>query len=252
MQRTLPSHDQSTAIIHPSESSFDLPARLVQRSRFDWTTALGFLALAPLKGRNSHVDASLAQFTSKCATIIGLVSCQRFGPSARTTSLLWYSDRLQRLIGQHDFMRLSAVQMQTNRQARAIYHQHHFAALADLGFAYSGAPLFAGTKLPSRKACAHSSFPWASSRLNKARQMFSQVPSCDQRLNRRQQVVDEPYSAGRSCQAQPVLRMYRMPLSVRRSSARGRPGPGLRLGISGSITAHCSLVRSCLLPMPGV
>jgi hypothetical protein len=26
----------------------------------------------------------------------------------------------------------------------------------------------------------------------------------------------------------------------------------LRLGISGSITAHCSSVRSCLLPMPSV
>jgi hypothetical protein len=26
----------------------------------------------------------------------------------------------------------------------------------------------------------------------------------------------------------------------------------LRLGISGSMTAHCSSVRSCLLPMPRV
>jgi hypothetical protein len=87
---------------------------------------------------------------------------------------------------------------------------------------------------------------------NRARQINSQVPSSDHWLNRRQQVVDDPYSAGISCHAQPVLRMYRMPFSVRRSSARGRPGPGLRLGISGSITAHCSSVRSCLLPMPGV
>jgi len=252
MQRTLPTHDQSTAIVHPGESSLNLPARLVQCPCLDRTTSLRFLAFAPLKGRDRHLDASFTQLSSKSATIVSLISCQRFGSSARTTAFLWHSDRLQRLIGQGDLMRLSTVQVQTNRQAIPIYHQHHFAALANFGLAYSGAPLFAGTKLPSRKACAHSSFPCASSLLNKARQISSQVPSSDHWLNRRQQVVDEPYSAGISCQAQPVFRMYSMPLRVRRSSARGRPGPGFRLGISGSRTAHCSSVSSCLLPMPRV
>jgi hypothetical protein len=249
MQRTFPTHDQSTAIVYPGESSLNLPAKLVQRSRLDRTTTLRLLALAPLKGRNRHLDASFTQFSSKSATTIRLISRQRFGSSARTTAFLWHSDRLQRLISQRNFMRLSAVLVQTNRQTMTTYHQHHFAAFSDLGLAYSGAPPFAGTKLPSRKACTHSSFPWASSLLNKARRMSSQVSSSDHWLNRRQQVVYEPYSAGISCQAQPIFKMYRMPLSVRRSSARGRPGPGLRLGISGSMTAHCSSVSSCLLPM---
>jgi len=252
MQRTLPTHDQSAAIVHPSERSLNLPARLVQGPYLEGTTPLRFLALAALKGRDRHLDASLTQRGSKSATVVCLISRQSRGPSARTTACLWYSDRLQRLSRQGDLMRLSTVQMRTNRQAIPIDHQHHFTALANLGLAYSGAPLFAGTKLPSKKACAHSSFPWASSWLNKVRQISSQVPSSDHWLNRRQQVVDEPYSAGRSCHAQPVLRMYRMPLRVRRSSARGRPGPGLRLGISGVMTAHCSSFRSCLLPMPSV
>ena len=249
MQRTLPAHDQSPAIVHPGKRPLDFPAGFVQVTHLDRATTFGFLALAPLKGRNSCSDASLTQFNSKSATIVSLVSCQRLGSSARPTTFLWHSDGLQRLVGQRDFMRLSAVQVQTNWQTVTLDHQHHFATLANFGLAYSGAPLFAGTKLPSRKACAHSSFPWASSSLNNARQMSSQVPSSDHWLNRRQHVVDEPYSAGKSCHAQPVLRMYKMPLSVRRSSARGRPGPGLRWGISDAITAHCSSVRSCLLPM---
>lgn len=249
MQRTLPTHNQSTAIVHPGEGSFHLPTRFVHRSRLDGATTLWFLAFATLKGRDGGTNASIAQLGSKSTTIVCSVRRQRLGSSARTASFLRHPDCLQRLIRQRNFVRLSAVQVQTNRQSMAFYHQHHLATFANLGFAYSGAPLFAGTKLPSRKACAHSSFPWASSSLNNARQMSSQVPSSDHWLNRRQQVVDEPYSDGISAQAQPVLRIYRMPLSVRRSSARGRPGPGLRLGTNGSMTAHCSSVRSCLLPM---
>lgn len=249
MQRTLPAHDQPAAIVHPGERPLHYPAGLVQLSRLDRTSTFWFLPLTPLKGRNSRFDASPAQFTSKSTTIVGLVSRQRLRPGAWATLFLGHTNGLQRRIRQGDFMWLSAVQMQTNGQTMAIYHQHHLAALANFGLAYSGAPLFAGTKLPSRKACAHSSLPWASNLPSSVRQMSSQVPSSDHWLSRRQQVVDEPYSAGMSCHAQPVLRTYRMPLSVRRSSALGRPGPDFCLGISGSITAHCSSVRSCLLPM---
>lgn len=249
MQRVLPTHDQPAAFVHPGKRSLHFPAGLIQLSRLDRTSTFRFLPLASLKGRNSRLDASVAQFSSKSATIVSLVSRQSLGASARATSFLRHTNGLQRLIRQGDFMRLSAIQVQTNGQPMAIDHQHHLTALANFGLAYSGAPLFAGTKLPSRKACAHSNLPWASSLPSSVRQMSSQVPSTDHWLSRRQQVVDEPYSAGISCHAQPGLRMYMMPLSVRRSSALGRPGPDFCLGISGSITAHCSLIRSCLLPM---
>jgi len=46
---------------------------------------------------------------------------------------------LQRQIRKHVFMRLGAIQMQTNGQAITIHDQHHFAALADFGIAYSRA-----------------------------------------------------------------------------------------------------------------
>src|SRR3990170_3131344 len=110
---------------------------------------------------------------------------RRFGASAKTAMFLWHQDRLQRLIGQHDFMWFGAVQVQTNRKAIAIYYQHHLADIANFGLTCSGAPLYAGTKLPSRKACANSSFPWASSLLNKNHQMSSQVLSSDHGLSHR-------------------------------------------------------------------
>jgi hypothetical protein len=87
-------------------------------------------------------------------------------------------------------MWLRAVDMH-NRQTVTIGHHHHLATLAHLGLAYSIAPFLAGTKLPSRKACAHSSFCWASNWLRKARQIRSHVPSWDHSFSRRQQVVSD-------------------------------------------------------------
>src|SRR5690606_11268081 len=124
---------------------------------------------------------------------------------------------------QRQFVRLGTVHMQSNGQAAAIDHHHHFRAFTDLRLAYSIAPFLAGTTLPSKMACAHSSFPSVSSWLRKVRQIRSHVPSSDHSFNRRQQVLSEPYSRGRSSQAHPVFSTYRMPFKVRRSSLRGRP-----------------------------
>lgn len=52
------------------------------------------------------------------------------------------------------------------------------AAFANFGLAYAGASIFAGMKLLSRKACAHSIVP-------RIRQMSSQVPSSNHWLSRR-------------------------------------------------------------------
>jgi hypothetical protein len=65
--------------------------------------------------------------------------------------------------------------MQADGQPVAIHHCHDFRAFADLHLAYAIAPFLAGTKLPSRKACAHASLPWASSWLRQVRQIRSHV-----------------------------------------------------------------------------
>jgi hypothetical protein len=144
-------------------------------------------------------------------------------------------------------MRLGTVHMQANRQPVTVSHHHHFGAFDHLGLAYSRPPFLAGTKLPSRNACAHSILLWASNSPSRVRQIRSQVSLALHSLRRRQHVVGEPYSRGMSSQAQPVLSTCKMPLRLLRSSARGRPRLVCFLGMSGSITVHCSSVSSCLL-----
>jgi len=216
-------YHQVTTVIHPAETAFDFPALAIRGAGSERATALRVLTRTPLESGNGRFDAPPAQGATKGSAIIGFVGDQLFGASFRASAFLRYADSPQGHLGQCALMRLGTSDMQTDGQAVTIGHHHHLAALADLGRAYSIAPFLAGTKLPSRKACAHSSFVCASSLLRKARQMRSHVPSWDHSFNRRQHVVSDPYSGGKSSQAQPVLSTYRMPLRVCRSSFRGRP-----------------------------
>ena len=122
-------------------------------------------------------------------------------------------------------------------------------SIARIGFANAKTPFLAGTKYPSRHASAHSLLPWASNRLNNARQIRSHVPCLDQAQKRHQQVAGEPSPCCTSSRVYPVFNRQRMPLSVVRSSLRFRPGPDRCFGIKGSITAQGSAVASYrLLP----
>ncbi len=185
---------------------------------------------------------------TKASAIIGFVCHQFFRSRLGTATFARNRGGLQRWFGQCQFMRLGTVYIQANGQATAaIDYRHHFRAFADLRLACSIAPFLAGAKLPSRRACAHSSLPAASRWLREVRQIRSHVPSSDHAFNRRQHVLSEPYSRGRSSQVQPVFSTYKTPFNDRRSSLWGRPCFACLLGMSGSITAHCSSVKSCLL-----
>ena len=250
MQMTVITHHQATAVVHPAETAFNFPTLTVARSRADGATPLWLFALATLKGGNGRLDAAPTQLAPKICAVIGFVSHQFLRSCLRTSAFARNANRLQRRLSQREFMGLGTVHMQADRQTAAIDHRHHFRAFADLRLAYSIAPFLAGTKLPSKKACAHSSFPSASNWLRKARQIRSHLPSSDHSFNRRQQVLSEPYSPGRSSQAQPVFSTYRIPFKVRRLSLRGRPRFACFFGMSGSSTAHCSSLKSCLLIPP--
>ncbi len=76
--------------------------------------------------------------------------------------------------------------------------------------------------------------------------MRSQTPSTCQRFSRRWAVASSPSAGGRSAQAQPVRKTYKIASRVRRSSARGRP---VRAGggRSGQSLAHWASVSSALM-----
>lgn len=247
MQVTIIAHDQTTAIIHPTEATLDFPALTVACSGTQRTTALRLLAFAPFKGGDRRLDTTTTQLAPKVRTIIGFVSHQFLWTGLGTPAFARNRDGLQRRFRQREFMGLGTGHMQANRQTAALDDRHDLRAFANLGLAYAIAPFLAGTKLPSKKACVHSSFRSASSWPRKVRQIRSHVPSSDHSFSRRQQVLSEPYSRGKSSHAHPVFSTYRMPFNVWRSSLRGRPRLLVFFGMSGSITAHCSSVRSCLL-----
>jgi len=254
VQMTLITNNQPAVVVHPPEAPLHFPPASVRGSHLDGTASLGFDALAPLESRDSRLDTPLSQLLAKLFAVISFICYQLLWSGLGSASLTrWrgHSNALQGGICQLQFVRLSRVYMQADGQPVPIYHNHHLGAFAHLGLAYSRPPFLAGTKLPSKNACAHSILLWASNLLNRVRHIFSQVCSSllDHSCKRRQQVVEEPYSPGISAQAQPVLSTYSIPLRVRRSSARGLPLLDCFFGTSGSITAHCASVSSCRLVM---
>jgi hypothetical protein len=107
----------------------------------------------------------------------------------------------------------------------------------------------AGTKLPSRNAWLQSSLPRWSSVPRNANQMRSHTPCSCHSWSRRWQVERLPYFGGKSFQRAPERSIQRMPLRVRRSSARGLPRP-LCAGSNGSISAHWSSRSSSPMAQP--
>ena len=249
-QGTFVPHDQPPAVIHPGKAALAFPALAVPRSSGQGATPLRALPSACHR-RNGGLDASPAQITAEGLAVLRLVGHQLLGPRTRPPAPPGHLYHGQRGLGQLTLMRLGTGDIQSKGQAMAVSDDHYFGAFPHCGLADARSPFFAGTKLPSRKACAHSSLPWASNWLNSTRQIRSQVPSAAQPEKRRQQVAGEPYLRGTSSQAQPVFNTKRIPLSVVRSSFRLRPGPALCLGIRGAMTVHWSSVMSCRL-MPQV
>jgi hypothetical protein len=251
LYRSFVTYDQAPAVIHPAKAAFDFPALAIPRARFDGAAALRLAPLAAFNGGDGRLDAPAAQALTDGLAVVRSVRHQFLRAGSWTTAPLRHAHRGQGSLHQLALVRSRTINVQADWQAVAIGHDHHRRALADFGLADAGPPFFAGTTLPSKHACAHSSLPWASSWLSKVRQICSQVPSAAQVRRRRQHVAGEPYVRGTSSQVQPVFSTKRMPLRVRRSSLRFRPGPACCSGIKGAITVHCVSVRSCRL-MPTV
>jgi hypothetical protein len=250
VHRALITHDQPPIVIHPPAAALHLPTMTVVRSRADRPPTLRTLPESARTRRDGGLDASVAQIAAELPATIGFVRHELFRACPRAASPSWHAHGRQGGRRQLAFMRPGAVHRQPDQQALAIGDNHYLRALADFGLADAGPPVFAGAKLPSRKACVHSTLSWASSWLRSVRQRRSHVPSAVQAWKRRQQVVGEPYVRGTSSHVQPVFSTKRIPFTVRRSSARLRPGPGCCFGISGWMTAHCSSVSSCRLMLP--
>jgi hypothetical protein len=180
LDRSFIAHDQAPAVIHPAKAALDLPALAITHARFDGAAALRLAPLAAFNGREGRLDAPAAQALAEGLAVVRSVRHQFLRPRSWTTASLRHAHRRQGGIHHRTLVRLGTINVQADRQALASGHNHPRRALADCGLTDASPPFFAGTKLPSKNACAHSSVPWACSWLSKVRQICSQVPSAAQ------------------------------------------------------------------------
>jgi hypothetical protein len=131
----------------------------------------------------------------------------------------------------------------------AVDHHHPLRTLSAFGLADAGAPFLAGANDPSAKVSAQLSWPFSSNSPRNFRQIVSQTSWSSQSRSRRQQVVGEGYSGGKSFQRAPLRSTQRIPSKTGRLSTGFRPPfrDCLNFGKSGSIFAHCASVS---LTMP--
>ena len=249
---TLPAHHEAAEIPKPGEGPFNLPAPLVPSQ------------LAPVLHRRLHpvfsvradqVNATLRQALTQGVRIACFIVDEPLGPLARAAGTVTGDcNGLKGRLQQGHFGGGRRVQEVSQRNTLAVDHHHPLRAFASLRFPDARPPFFAGAKLPSAKASAQSSWPWASSSAKKARQALTHTPCSSQSRSRRQQVLGDGNRLGRSCHRAPARNIQRIPSKTGRFGIGFGPPRGEAFGSdnNGAILAHCSSVSSdCSLAIQG-
>ncbi len=255
-ERVVVAHNQPAKIAEPSNAALDDPAASVTAQR---TTVLQCRLAAVLAVRRDQPDAAPMQAAAQRVAVVALLGDHplRFLPWPTGAMPSSYLDRRQRFLRQPDLVRGRSVKSHSQRKTRAVDHHHPLRPLTPPGFSDRGAPFLAGAELPSRNASLHFTCWRSFNSARNARQMFNQVPCSSHCRSRRQQVVGDGNSSGKSCQRAPLRRIHKMPSRTLRSSARGRPPCGRlgRFGSKGWILAHWASVSSrpyrAIRPPPG-
>ena len=238
-------NDQSAKVTEPREGAFHFPAPSVAPQRSP--ILLARLAAVPAV-RCDQLDSSCRQPFPQRVTVISTIGNDTPGflPWPPAAMLPAYADGRECFFREPRLVRGSRVKLLSQRNTLAVDHHHPLRALAPLGFSDFRAPFLAGAKLPSRNDSLQlSCLRWFSSARN-ARQMVSQMPCSSQSRSRRQHVVGEGNSSGKSCQRAPLRKIHKMPSRTLRSFAGGRPPcRDLRTGGSkGRIFSHWASVSS--------
>ncbi len=234
-------NQQSTTPAQPRERPLDDPATPVAP---ELAAILVRRVRVVLLRRDDRLDPALRQPRAQSVAVIASVQHQSIRlrtrpPRSMRTAHLDGGDRLLEELG---LARTGRVQVCSQRSTRAIDQKHPLGALALLGVSDSGAPFFAGAKLPSPKHSSQRTFSASFKSARKPRHSASSVPSSSHCRSRRQQVLELPYLRGSALQGAPVHRIHSMPSKHVRGSAGGRPPRGLplRRGSCGAIRAHCT------------
>ena len=185
---------------------------------------------------NTRNRAASSQTFSKSTDCVGPVSQQLSESLARPPTTPRDTDPVQDRKRQLDFIDRTSFQKTRQRRPVAIDHQPPLGSQPSSAPAHTTAPFFAGAKLPSKIPWDNFNRPRLPNCPSKTRSTRAQTPFRCQASSRRWQDVFETYSDGMSFQRQPDFNTKRIPLIVRRSSARGRPF--LCRGNTGRINFH--------------
>jgi len=234
-------NQQPPAPAQPRERPFDDPATAIAPQL---ATVLVRRVRVVLLRRDDRLNPTFRQPRPQPVAVVTAVQHQpiRLRPRPPRPMRTPYLDRGDRLLEEFDLARTGRVQVCSQRSTLAIDQKHPLGALALLGLSDSGAPFFAGAKLPSPKHSSQRTFSASFKSARKARHSASNVPSSSHCRRRRQQVVELLYLRGSAFHGAPVHRIHRMPSKHLRGSAGGRPPRGFRLrrGRCGAIRAHCA------------
>ena len=230
-----------SALDFPTLSVATQSAAIVERS-----------APTSLAMRAEQDDPTLQQTPAQWVTIISAIGNDAQRPAYRSSAPdSRYRDARQSGFGQGYFRRAGRDQLASQRNTLAVCHHHPLRTFATFGFTHAEPPFLAGAKLPSKNTSLQLSLPWASSCPSKARQILNHTSRSSHCSSRRQQVLAEGYSLGKSRQRAPLRNTHRMPSKTWRSSARGRPRrPRRALGRSGAIVCHCLSLSKDLSRIP--
>jgi hypothetical protein len=243
-------NQQATTPSQPCERPLDNPATSVAPQL---ATVLVRRVRVVLLRRDDRFDPALCQPRAQSVAVIAAVQHQSIRLRARPTRSMraTYLDGGDRLLEELRLARTGRVQVCSQRSTRAIDQKHPLGSLALLGRSDSGAPFFAGAKLPSPKHSSQRTFSASFKSARKPRHSASSVPSSSHCRSRRQHVLELPYVRGNALHGAPVHRIHRIPSKHLRGSAGGRPPRGLllRRGSCGAIRAHCASLNRPLNAM---
>jgi hypothetical protein len=243
--------DEETAkVTQVSKGAFDFPTLGVTTHR----AAIVKRRTPTLSAmRAEQDDAALEQAPAQRITVVSAVGYDPQRPALGSpASGTWDRDARASRFGQGYFRRGSGDKLASQRNTLAVCHHHPLRTFSTFGFTHAEPPFLALAKLPSRKTSSQLSLPWASSSLSKPRQILNQTSRCSHSCRRRQQVLAEGYSAGKSRQRAPLRSTHRIPSKTKRGSLGGRPRCPRRAGLgrSGLILSHCLSLSKVVSRIP--
>ena len=232
---------QPTTPTEPGEGALDDPAAPIAPQL---SAVLMRCIRVVAQRRDDGFDAACVQARPQPVAVIAAIQHQPIGFRPRSARPVGspHLDCVDRLLEELLLARTGRVQVCSQRSTLAIDQKHPLGTLPSLRLADSGAPFFAGAKLPSPKHSSQRTLSASLRSARNARHRASSVPSSSHCRSRRQQVVELPYLRGSTFHGAPVQRIHRMPSKHLRGSAKGRPPRGFRLrrGRCGAIRAHCA------------